>query len=370
MLQTGRDLGRFYTPPKVARQLVEMIDAVPTSLVDFGCGRGALSLAATARWGRALRLVSLDVDPAAGPQTGAWADDHRHVFVELLHQDPFENVLEPESFDLAVLNPPYGRRCRTADLRPGTPRTSDGAILVPWPATRCRATIFMLHALQAVRPGGRVAAILPETLATGMGSAASRALITGYAAIERVKALSARTFPGTEARTVMVVLRRSSQPDASPTPWWPERPEGGNRTRASDNLSSLGELGVDVVRGRLSTIEARNAQAFHLSNFRAAKDGAISLPERGDEAVDERAAQAGDILVARVGRNISEKVVRVTAGSNALSDCVYRLRCPPSVIDRVWRGLRSASGKRQMEASLSGVTTRILPMGNLLTLRV
>ena len=133
--------------------------------------------------------------------------------------------------------------------------------------------------------------------------------------------------------------------------------------------ATIAELGVTVVRGKLNTIEARKAGAFHLDTFKSARDGVITLSNRVS-CQDDRAAQEGDNLVARIGRKIDYKVDNVVGGSNAISDCVYRLRCPATVTNRVWNGLRSPQGKRQIEALLSGVTTRLLPMSNLLALEV
>jgi type I restriction enzyme M protein len=119
----------------------------------------------------------------------------------------------------------------------------------------------------------------------------------------------------------------------------------------------------------MCTVEARTRNAFHLDNFRLAADGRIKLPHRAT-GNDDRAAREGDILIARVGRKISEKVVLVTSGSTPISDCIYRLRCPPRVVHRVWIGLRSDEGRRQVEDSLSGVTTRLLPLAALMGVHV
>jgi type I restriction enzyme M protein len=226
-----------------------------------------------------------------------------------------------------------------------------------------------MHALTAVRINGLVAAIIPETLATGMGYRANRRLISSCGMIESVASLPAGTFAGTEARTVMVVLRRIKNGVSKSDPWYSAGSLTWESGGPSHSPSTLGELGVEVIRGRLSTSEARSAGGFHLDAFKSACDGLICLPEQHHQH-DDRTANAGDILVARIGRNISEKVVLVSTGSNVISDCVYRLRCPPAVAERVWKGLRSDAGKRQMEASLSGVTTRLLPLGNLMAVNV
>ncbi|WP_022687642.1 N-6 DNA methylase [Sphingomonas phyllosphaerae] len=365
----ARSFGQFYTPPTVAQALVGMVEGAPASAIDLGCGRGALSRAAVDRWGATLRLTTVDIDPAAGPALGLWADEHRHFRRDLLHNDAFAADIVPGSFDLAVLNPPYGRMLAIG----GAGTDADVGARGPSPALemrqriRCRATIFTLHALRAVRAGGVVAAILPETLVTSRLAGRNRALITAEASLRSIATLPERTFPGTEARTVMVVLNRLEEARRSADPWFTRAAAPGLDDPA---LAPLQDLEVEIVRGSLSTPDARRERAFHLDGFAAARNGVVQLGTDHVTTDDRRTARPGDILIARVGRSIPDKIARVETGTGAISDCVYRLRCSPLHTDRVWRGLRSRSGRTQIEAGLSGLTTRVLPLSALLALRV
>lgn len=358
MSQSRRQMGRFYTPEPIAGDLIGMAEITPERVLDLGCGDGALSRAAAARWGGDLRLTTIDVDPDAGPTCSPWTSEHQHRSCDLMTIDPSANFILRGSFDLAVLNPPYGRK-----------RVEQSGLARSRPRTICRPTHFIEHALRAVRIGGLVAAILPETLAVGVASRSSRRALHTRGQIERIAVLPAKSFTGTEARTVMVIFRRVAEREGVADPWWGGSTDASASAAVDQTSATIAELGVEVVRGRLNTAEARKAGAFHLDTFNAATDGVICLPSETIDH-DERYACAGDILVARIGRNIADKVAFVEAGSNAISDCIFRLRCPPPIADRVWRGLRSDVGRRQMESSLSGVTTRLLPMRNLLAVQV
>jgi type I restriction enzyme M protein len=364
-----RELGQFHTPPDVASDLVGMIDRTPLNLIDLGCGPGALALAASARWGSKLRLITMDLDPLAGPSQRGWTDDHRHYRLDLLNDDPFADLVAPATFDAAVLNPPYGRRARAPDADVECEASTARPFNCPWSLTRCRATVFTLHALRAVKLGGLVAAILPETLVTGRLAARNRALITASATLRDIAILPARTFAGTETRATMVLLERITDGKGATAPWWsPQRSR--ENVVVDHDLAPLGELEVDIVRGRLSSPAARRARAFHLGDFASARNGTVKLRCSANLQIDDRAARPGDILVARIGRDIPSKVVRVTTGTNVISDCVYRLRCPSDLSERIWRSLRSPAGRLQIEAGLSGLTTRVLPVEALRSLRV
>ena len=361
MIDKRRRLGQFYTPAEVARTLIERVGAKPASVLDLGCGHGALAKAAVAAWGWDLELVTVDVDPEAGPLTGqGWSAHHRHFVRDLLASVDADLPGSGE-YDLVVLNPPYGRMPSSSSVSPAPPASR----VRPW---RCRPTAFLLRALSTVRLGGTVAAIVPETLARGAGYSSNRKAVTEVAAVDSISLLPAGTFVGTEARTVLLLLTRVAKREGSPIPWRGDVTEVSTAGGCGRTIP-IRDLDVSVVRGRMCTVEARTRNAFHLDNFSLAADGRIKLPHRAT-CNDDRAAREGDILIARVGRRISEKVVLVTSGSTPISDCIYRLRCPPRVVHRVWNGLRSDEGRRQVEDCLSGVTTRLLPLGALMGVHV
>jgi hypothetical protein len=179
--------------------------------------------------------------------------------------------------------------------------------------------------------------------------------------------LPARTFAATEARTAMVILRKTTERPMVDAPWMPvdivDFPDRGA-------LRTLEDLGVEIVRGRLNTVEAKKIGAFHLDGFRFATNGFVRFDANPRQRIDERCAREGDILVARIGRGITHKIARVSSGANAISDCVFRLRCRPEVAPRVWAGLRSEAGRHQLERAQTGLTARFLPMGGLLSIEV
>lgn len=365
MNHEARKLGRFYTPAEVAAELVSMVDDRPTSVLDLGCGAGALSLAAVGHWGAQINLATIDVDAEAGPGDGHWSRRHLHFTADVLSSDPFLDLLTPASFDLVLLNPPYGRQRGAGRAMSGfAGKCTDP----PGLASHCRATAFMLHALRAARTGGAIAAILPESLATSGASASSRAAISRFALVERLAILPARTFAGTEARTVITILRKTPEKTMDDAPWWIA--DRGLECPGQGKLRTLGDLGVEVVRGRLNTVEARQAGAFHLDGFRAATNGFVRFDAKPRLCLDERSAREGDILIARVGRGIPDRIAQVSSGANAISDCVFRVRCTPALAPRVWAGLRSNAGREQLERAQAGLTARFLPMGGLLSIGV
>lgn len=81
-------------------------------------------------------------------------------------------------------------------------------------------------------------------------------------------------------------------------------------------------------------------------------------------------AQPGDILLARVGRNLEQKVCTVTRGTIAVSDCILILRVEPKYQKRALRYLTSAKGRAALLATSHGVGAAFITMDALQSLEI
>ena len=97
-------------------------------------------------------------------------------------------------------------------------------------------------------------------------------------------------------------------------------------------LVRLADLNPELQRGRATTVGRLSLPipVFHVTDFPTSNRYA---PARGYCWTEPLATEhnqvlawPGDILLARVGRNLSKKVVGLIDGPIAISDCVYRLR--------------------------------------------
>ena len=80
-------------------------------------------------------------------------------------------------------------------------------------------------------------------------------------------------------------------------------------------------------------------------------------------------ARAGDVLVARVGRNLSDKICRVGRGVIVVSDCFLVLRPNPGDEDKLFKVLNSSRGRSAINAIAHGVGARFITANALITLR-
>jgi len=212
--------------------------------------------------------------------------------------------------------------------------------------------------------------------------------------ITRVIQLPRRAFKGTDAQTYVVVLERgkSSLPVRldrilDNNAWMQSieisidsaslRMDHGfhfqNRLLKKNDRKSLRDLGVEVRRGTLSSNELAQSPhpTFHTCNFPPNLGAGVDL--QGPELTQEETgvwAEKGDILLARVDRNLERKIAFVAKGQAKLSDCVLRIRCPRQLQQKVLNGLISKDGQGQISARVRGTGARHISVSALLDILV
>jgi len=79
-------------------------------------------------------------------------------------------------------------------------------------------------------------------------------------------------------------------------------------------------------------------------------------------------AKAGDILIARIGRNLHEKVCLLPRGTCVISDCIFAVRSAPEHRDALLTYLLSNDGKAALKAASHGVGAKYLSRSDVLGL--
>ena len=111
---------------------------------------------------------------------------------------------------------------------------------------------------------------------------------------------------------------------------------------------------------------------FHTTEF----DGSSTVPsnfvlkKRDSSIATGLVAIPGDILIARVGRNLESKVCMVRKGYVILSDCIFALRVLPAHRERVFNFLTSQSGRDALASASHGVAARFITTEALLNIKI
>lgn len=389
-------LNKFFTKVSVGTLLAEQFgDIQPFNVVDLGSGKGSLSTSVVQRW-QNVEVVTVDLDQSTSLalhknllEAGCkWHSHHVHDAMD----SSLPTLLGGKgTFDLAVCNPPFfnppwlpdhGDILRSAEL--------SGASVSAKEVTA--EILFMAQSLSLLKDGGRLAIIVPDGLVTASRAKKLRRTLLRYHTVEKVIQLPLNSFLETDAQCFIIFVRKGSGPthelqllsvevdQCLSSPIMVSRDAAEERmdynfhslrSNRTCNYTTLRELGADVFRGSISTVQRKcaNYPVFHTSDYKHLTDGGIELPELtiADHS-SKVVAEAGDILMARVDRNLHEKIGIVKSGSAVLTDCVYRIRLPEPSRERAYRSLCSVTGRANLKALTKGVGARIIGKADLLNM--
>jgi type I restriction enzyme M protein len=117
---------------------------------------------------------------------------------------------------------------------------------------------------------------------------------------------------------------------------------------------------------------------FHLGDFpNAGKNGSVpKVPAKFIQPVSKivdlqstyKIARAGDILIARIGRNLQEKICFLPRGACVISDCIFALRTSVEHREMLLTYLLSEDGKVALKAASHGVGAKYLSRSDVLNM--
>jgi type I restriction enzyme M protein len=408
--QNSDPWGRYYTSPDVSCSLIERIEVrKPKLVLELGSGSGSLCSAAASRWHDA-RLVTVDVDRQApkrlDTERAGPGLKHFHFVHDALDEALSDKIgLRLGTVDVAVCNPPY--------IRPRW-RSDFGKILEDAGLSGALASLhdagadllFLAQNLRLLRRNGKLGLILPDGLVTAERFSGVRKALLRQHMVEQVVQLPRGVFKGTEAQTYLAVLSKMagetdqvklrqmghdghlSEPIEVAQDLAAKRLDyifhaGASVQRRCSTLQSIavGAAVIDVVRGTIcsSSISTFPAPVFHLGDFAepAGEQAVRIVPKRF--ALAERAARIathgarlalpGDILLARVGRGLENRLALVVHGPCVISDCIFALRTTDEHRERLYRFFESETGRHALATSAHGVAARFLSKTNLLEIQ-
>lgn len=399
--RTTDPYGRYYTRGGVAELLISTMGVSPSGVViDLGAGDGALVGEASRHWTLAT-FITVDIDGNAGssrlPGVGRPAFSH-HVADALDPQLEQKIGLTVGSAQSALCNPPYIRprwRKHFAEI------LEEAGLSGVVPKIGCvpADVLFIAQNLRFLRPGGKLGLILPDGIIAGEKCLSLRQSLIAAHRLERVIELPRRVFCGTDAKAHIVVLTKHGTHSDTVSL---------QRLESDGTLAKVVELSADhagrrldysfhssrdatrsisadtvrlrdvvesVSRGSFSSKELRlcDFPVLHTTDFEsrgAPVPRRFYLSKSRATAINAVIARPGDILIARVGRNLEDKVTLLKRGLVALSDCVLRVRVDPRHQPAVYRFLQTDAGRNALSAASHGVGAKFITTDALLNLKI
>lgn len=380
--------GQFYTGAAYGALLVDRLhDEAVDLAVELGVGNGALLSAVTGRWPRA-RCISVDIDPLH-QYTQYVRDSHSHYCMDALDLGLLGAIgLEQVAADVAVCNPPFVTphwRPAFADIlrRAGLP--------LPINAARIGADVlFLAQNLWMLRKQGQLGIIVPDGIISGAKSRPIREALIAQHGIREVIELPKKAFKGIEVRTFILnickdhqstkhirLLRCDEEGNLEPsiTVTLEEATNRMDYSFYSWKQSSLiapeepsFNSKIQVIRGNVSTALAKENlwRVLHTTDitpFSNRED--FVIPSDITFQPNKVCAQPGDVLVARVGRNLEGKIVKISSGTAIISDCLYAIRSKYVSPEAIFRALNSESGQAWIKAHTHGTCAQFITKADL-----
>ena len=376
-----------------------MSDCSPGLVIDLGAGDGALVGEASLRWNQA-RFITVDIDHNAGSSSlySSKNELFTHHVGDALAQAIDQKIDVPfGSVDSALCNPPY--------IRPKWQKhfgeiLEDAGMSHIMPKMKCvpAEVLFIAQNLRFLKKGGKLGLILPDGVIAGEKYSNLRGILATSHCLERVIELPRGVFRKTDAKAHIVVLTKNK---AASEFIRVQRLEAKGllsneisllAEKASTRLDysylvsthevnelnekvRLREVTQMLKRGTYTsaTLRACLYPVFHTTDFEA---GNFKVPNRFLFSDQSKiiscgvVASPGDILIARVGRNLEEKICIVDGGSVLVSDCILVLRLDAAVRDAVFKYLVSGLGRSAIRAISHGVSAKFITTEALLDLQI
>ncbi len=377
------------TPEVVARRAVEFIAGAGESWLELGSGTGSLAAACLEK-ADPESFIGVEIDQRLlqlGPQ------DPRATFLraDVLRPQALAEVLGGGLFGRTVGNPPYGLRglplaCqrRLAELCPGIPQVMNWVQVDLY---------FVLESLARLRRPSEAAFIVAAPLAADAGvTAFRRTLVTTASEVECFE-LPGDTFGRkAEVQSYLLVARfGSSKPklvrvgrlvgaalDVVDERWISleqaadrldvghyEFQELNRRLLKASGGSKLSSCGASVVRGSRTRaqFESMSVECFHTTDFPS--DGReVTFGRSRDFGF--RLAEAGDVLLPRVGTRCLQREAIVTRGRRPYTEAVLRLRLPHGQARRACDWMSSEDGTAWRRAAARGSCAKHLTVASIL----
>lgn len=398
--KTSDHYGRYYTDSDIASLLIEsMALRSPKIAIDLGAGSGALVGEASRHW-ESTEFITVDIDKKAESsalRTRRGAAFTHHT-ADALDSSLAEKIgLCYGDVDSGLCNPPYVRpkwRKHFGEI------LEDAGLSHVIPKIGCiqADVLFIAQNLRFLRAGGKLGLILPDGVIAGEKYAKLRHSLATVHKLERVIELPRRVFRNTDAKAHIVILTKHQagdddiqvqqlSQDGLLSPSIRLCPDRAAQRLDYSYLASLRQTGHRsagleirgitqlISRGSYSSSQRKNISfpVFHTTDV---MDGSDEVPRQfrltrdAQRAAIGTIALPGDILLARVGRNLEQKVCIVTRGAVAVTDCILILRVEQKYQERTFKFIASAKGRAALRAASHGVGAAFITTEAILSLQI
>lgn len=369
-------LNQYYTEQTYGDALVKSLSlSSPKIALDLGFGAGNLLHAAKRRW-KNLNLVGIDIDKSNVH------DAKSKSFIDALTLNGFEpclpNIIEDRfgEIDLLVSNPPYF----SCELD-----RSNKEILKSIGLLECLSNnvkkipaelIFLAQNLRLLSQSGELGIIVPAGLISGEKWKPIREFLFSSYCVSNVVQLPTNSFKQTDAQTFILTLKHKNSIEHSIPLSHINESETFNISKKNaiersdynyykecsgfDASIELTANDFSLYRGNISHGDLACLSSEHLHTT-AMPDLPVTkgfdfMPFEGGKNTN-----AGDILIARVGRRCLGRTMYIESGNIPISDCIIGVRPKSDELgEKIWKKLSSPQCREYLENVSLGVGAKYI----------
>ncbi len=382
-------LGRYYTESLFSSLLINQFSInSPKNIIDLGVGGGSLIKAALSRWENASYFAG-DIDKKSVAKIKTELPTVNSFHLNTLKDDISNKLnLLKGSVDIGVCNPPYLKIKNNIshDL------LFEGANLVECKHLKIITSdiIFLARNLEMLKEKGELGIIIPDSLVTGKNFFHLRNAILKEHNLKAIIELPEKIFSKTEALTHILLIEKGGTTAAKSSVFLASK-EGEiidkvevdsdslsermdfkyhswkNKAYSKAKVKFLKDFKCEIKRGRQTHKELKESSDnfIHTTEILNKKSNQ-ALKNRLEKNDKFLLTQAGDILLARVGRGCTGKICMVSRGRVPISDCVYLIRVPEKYRTKIWNSFISLEGQKWLKANAHGVCAKVISKKDLL----
>lgn len=384
-----KTLAQYFTPPPIADLLVNYLSGPVLTALDLAGGQGELLQAVSRSYPRC-HLFGVDIDPQQSTSMRSQLPEaciYEGDALALARKRPWADQVE--YFDLVVCNPPF-QVARRNQYKLQLIKSCFGIDCSSHKRFRSELA-FIAEGLNQVKNGGYVSIILPRAFANSRSYEQLRRILIDHHCLVAAIDLPAGTFPGTEIKTTIFVVKKGGTTKSIPVLCADTRgrvigdidisPAAGYvrldyhynqwvRNRVPGQMT-LGDLNPEIVRGDINftAAKASGRRIFHTCHFGIAEGGTVNLDGwyQGGAITGDKSAEKDDFIFSRIGRQYGRSVF-VASGKAEISDCVFRVRVPKKCISVIRETLETGAFREYLDAHASGSCTQVLRKQDLYTM--
>lgn len=370
---------QFYTTPNLGKILISLVptDNIYLNVIDLSAGEGALLNASLERF-PAANLYAFDIDKGNRSSLSK-INKCSSVIIDSTTKHALlkANSLQ-ENYCLALGNPPFKAIEPNEHIK-----TIFSYYNLPINEKKIRAEVFfLLLSLYILKDNGIAAFILPDGVISSSSSSNLREVISKKFNILNIMEISAGEFSGTEAKTHIIILKKSPPLRKIKISHWstPSKTINisiddfifrGDYRFYNENKKNKkkAQIQLEIIRGNISGHQAKNKKhiALHTTSFINDINLFSNNTPLNTEGVNKnKIASPGDIVIPRVGSRSLGKIGLIESGFFFVSDCMFILRTEKIEIrEKIFTYLSSDAGKKFIRSIAKGVGAQYLTLEDL-----